>query len=181
MQQFVTAQNSTLPQMENRENIFIPVKEEIQKGFSFLDFLVIISALFVVGFLGYLFINPDKEGSDTRNIRRTADISSLLTSIYSYVQETGEVPTEIPTSDECVKVGHEICKAGPYDCTGLVNLSEMSEGEDIQQIISLPIDPENKTINGTGYFIAHDGAGQVTICAPYAERNISISFTKYVY
>lgn len=181
MQQYIATKSSAFPQVQDGENIFVPVKEEVQKGFSFLDFLVIISALFVVAFLGYLFKNPSKEDSDTRNIYRSADISSVLTSIYNHVQETGEIPTEIPISDECVRVGHEICKTGPYDCTGLVNLSLLSETEGEQQMISLPTDPQSKSINGTGYYIVQDGLGEVTVCAPYAERNILISFTKYVY
>lgn len=180
MEQLTTAQNLNKQQETVVKPVLSSPKNNKEKGFSFLDFLVIISALFVIGFLGYLYFNPNKEGAETRNIHRSADISSMLTSLYNYIEENNsEIPEVIPTSQECVKAGHEICKAGPYDCTGFVNLSFLSNNEEL--LLSLPIDPENKSINGTGYYIVQDGLGSITVCAPYAERNVKISFTKYMY
>ena len=152
---------------------------EEKKGFSILDFFIILSALFVVAFLGYLVINPDKENSDTRNVYRSADVSAILTSISAYVNETGEIPEQLPYGDTCVTHGNEICKTGPYDCTDLVDLSFLNSGE--SDSFSTPVDPLNRTINGTGYYVYHDGRGLITVCAPYAERNTEISFSKYIY
>ena len=174
MQTIETAQNSGLN--------FVPQKKaevKEKKGFSILDFLIILSALFVVAFLAYLVINPDKENSDTRNVYRSADVSAILTSITAYVNKTGEIPEEIPYGDTCVTHGNEICKTGPYDCTDLVNLSFLNEGG--SESFSTPVDPLNRTINGSGYYVYHDSRGMVTVCAPYAERNTEISFSKYIY
>lgn len=164
-----------------QEDEVLKVKKE-EKGFSILDFLVIIAAFFVIAFLGYLVLNPDKEGADKRNIHRSADVSSILTSISSYIGESGEIPDSIPVNNNCVGVENEICKIGPYNCKGLVDLSFLAEGENGEnKVLSIPADPSSKSVNGTGYYISQDGQGGVTVCAPYAERNVEISFTKSVF
>jgi hypothetical protein len=155
-------------------------KKVSSEGFSFLDFFVIISAFFVIAFLGYLVLNPDKQGADERNVHRSADISSILTSLSNHINSTGEIPDNIPVNKECVAVGNEICKIGPYNCKGLVDLSFLADPAK-ENVLSLPSDPVSKSVNGTGYYISQDGQGNVTVCAPYAERNVQISFTKYVF
>ncbi len=156
--------------------------EEHKTKFSILDILVVLSAFFVVGFLVYLFFNPNKEGSENRNSRRQADISMILSSIQSYTKDNNEIPKEVLISPQCMTAGNEICKIGPYDCTGLVNLNSIAKDKSgKERVLSIPSDPENRSINGTGYYISQDGLGNITICAPYAERNVSISFTKYMY
>jgi carbon monoxide dehydrogenase subunit G len=180
------------PAQENGINLLYEKyegKKELEKvvkkrkdTFSFLDFLVIICAFLVIAFLGYLVLNPEKEGADKRNIHRSADISSILTSVSKYVLDNKGVPESIPTTKECVSVGNEICRMGPYDCTGLVDLSFLNkESNGEESISSIPSDPSSKSVNGTGYYISYDGQGNITICAPYAERNVDISFTKFVF
>jgi hypothetical protein len=156
-------------------------QEKKKQGFSVLDFLVILSAFFVIAFLGYLYLNPDKKGADVRNVHRSADVSTILTAVVSYSSQENEVPDEIPLSNVCVSPGHEICKIGPYDCNGLVNLSFLNDGVSSEKLISIPSDPINKSTNGTGYYIVQDGAGRVTVCSPYAERNETIMFTRSVF
>jgi hypothetical protein len=181
MQQLETAPNSGINLLYKLRPKEEPTKGP-KRGFSVLDFFVILSAFFVIGFLGYLVLNPQKEGSDERNIHRSADISSILTSITNYIQTTDEIPDVIPTNKECLAVGNEICKIGPYDCKGLVDLSFLaSDGDESWNVISLPTDPSAKSVNGTGYYISQDGQGNITICAPYAERNVEISFSKFVF
>ena len=172
----MTVPNSGLNFLQKEE------PEEAKKGFQILDTLVILCALFVICFLGYLMINPQKEGADNRNAARTADISTILSSISTYTNKTGEIPEVIPVTDKCVSFGNEICKLGPYNCIDMVDLSILNneeEGEEI--VVSIPSDPMNSSVNGTGYYIIQDGVGTVTVCAPYAERGAEIVFEKYLY
>ncbi|MHC1716598.1 MAG: hypothetical protein AB9915_01715 [Candidatus Dojkabacteria bacterium] len=180
MENLLSTPNQSGSDVLTRKEILAMVEGD-KKGFSFLDFLVILSALFVIAFLGYLYLNPEKEGADTRNVYRSADVSSILTSVSAYSMEKGEIPESIPISRECVSTGHEICKLGPYECAGLVNLSFLNESKETDQMISIPSDPSNKSTNGTGYYISQDGTGSITVCAPYAERNMEILFTRSVF
>ena len=81
---------------------------------------------------------------------------------------------------KCVEYGNEICKSGPFDCTDLVNMEFLIE-EGSDALLVIPNDPLYISINGTGYFISQDGKGLVTVCAPHAERNQNISFSKQMY
>jgi len=53
--------------------------------------------------------------------------------------------------------------------------------ESTDVLVVMPDDPLYVSPNGTGYYIFNDGKGLITVCAPYAERNEEISFSKYMY
>ena len=156
------------------------LRKESKNRLKITEFLLILSAVGVVVFLALLVINPSKEAAEARNLKRTADLSTILVYLSSYVKEGKEIPREIPTSQECVGFTHEICKSGPYDCTDLVNMGFLT-GENQEKLVKIPNDPLYVSVNGTGYFISHNGKGQITVCAPHAERNEQISFSKYLY
>lgn len=163
---------------------FIPIRKEEEKfikeeKFNILEILVVISAFVVMGLLALLAINPSKEAAEARNIKRTADVSAILSYVSGYNNQYGEIPEQIPKSDTCVNFGNEICKTGPYNCTDLVDMSFLSK--DQEELIVMPQDPLYISINGTGYYISKDGKGYVTVCAPHAERNEKISFSKLMY
>jgi hypothetical protein len=161
----------------------IKKKEPIKKEqFTLLDILVMLSALFVIIFFVYLIINPGKRGSDKRNTQRAGDIETIISLLSSYIEKEGEIPENIPEGENCMQYGHEICKSGPSDCAGLVNLSYLVETENEgEQVLSLPEDPMVSASNGTGYYIVQDGGGYITVCAPNAERKVEISLKKYMY
>lgn len=162
---------------------FVPKKVETKKesgGFKLLEILVILSAFVVIGLLVLLAVNPNKEAAEARNVKRIADVSSILTMVSSYARQYGEIPEVIPVNESCVYYGNEICKSGPYDCTDLVKMSAIYT-EDDGELVVIPEDPLYISINGTGYYIAQGKEGLVTVCAPHAERNEKISFSKLMY
>ena len=155
-------------------------KKESSNKFKFTEILLILSALGVVVFLVLLVINPNKEAAEARNLKRTADVSMILSYISSYANTVFSIPEEIPQSSECVQYGNEICKTGPFNCTDLVNMGFLSENNG-DALVVMPNDPLYISVNGTGYFVSNNGNGSVTVCAPHAERNKEISFSKYIY
>jgi len=158
----------------------IPKKEKDSKRFKYTEIMLVLSALGVLIFLALLAINPSKEAAEARNLQRSADVAMILSYVSSYVNAQSEIPEAIPSSTECVEYGNEICKTGPFDCTDLVSMSFLIE-EDEEALLVIPTDPQYISINGTGYFISQDDNGTVTVCAPHAERNEKISFSKYMY
>lgn len=155
----------------------IPTKK---RGYSIFEILVVLSAIGVVVVLAMLAINPGKKGAEARNAQRMADISYILAEVTMYSKKKASIPTVIPTSDQCVGFNQEICKTGPYDCSEFVDLSFLNDPNS-DNITQMPTDPLYVSINGTGYYISQDGRGSITVCAPYAERNEEITFTKYLY
>lgn len=151
-----------------------------KKNYTVLEILIVITAIAVVVVLALLAINPGKQGSDIRNTQRRADISYILTEVSTYSRENRGIPDSIPVNDDCVSFGNEICKIGPYDCVDFVDLSFLND-PDSEDVIKIPVDPLYVSVSGTGYYIVQDGEGGITVCAPYAERNENITFTKYLY
>ena len=147
--------------------------------FKFTEIMLVVSAVGIVIFLALLAINPSKEAAEARNLKRSADVAQILSYVSSYVNAQSEIPEAIPGSTECVEYGNEICKTGPFDCTDLVSMSFLIKDE--EELLVIPTDPQYISINGTGYFISQDSKGTVTVCAPHAERNEKISFSKYMY
>ncbi|HCC67716.1 TPA: hypothetical protein DEP90_00680 [Patescibacteria group bacterium] len=173
-------ENLATPLSEQSKAIINTKEQGKKKNYTFIEILVVISAIGVVVVLALLAINPGKEGAEARNLQRQADISYILTEVSAYSRANQEIPYEIPVTYECVVLGNEICKIGPYDCEDLVNLSILND-PDSENVTQMPTDPLYISVNGTGYYIFQDGEGGVTVCAPYAERNKEISFTKYLY
>jgi type II secretory pathway pseudopilin PulG len=169
------------------EPISQQTKEKIQskdqpkrKKYSILEILVVFSAIGVVVALTFLAINPGKTGAEARNRQRQADVSYILSELSSYSRSREGIPDRIPIANQCVEFGNEICKIGPYDCEDLVDLSFLNDPES-QDPVKIPTDPLYISVNGTGYYTFQDGRGSITVCAPYAERNEEITFTKYLY
>jgi hypothetical protein len=64
------------------------------------------------------------------------------------------------------------------DCTGMVKLNSLIE---MGLLTRIPVDDLETSGNGSGYYISHDGDGNVMVCAPLAERGVEISLKQFVY
>lgn len=159
------------------------IREEIKpkkERYSVLEIFIVLSAISVVIVLALLAVNPGKKGAEARNRQRRADLSYILNQVSANSRSREGISNIIPTSDQCVSFGNEICKIGPYDCRDYVDLSFLNPPNS-EDIIQIPIDPLYISANGTGYYIVQDGTGGLTVCSPYAERSEEITFTKYLY
>jgi hypothetical protein len=143
-----------------------------------LDGLVFFSIFLVVGGFAYMILNPGKMKSDSRNSDRNTAILSIMESMKAYVSATGNIPSMIPLNRTCASIGNEICKTGVTDCKGYVDLTSALE---YTKDKTLPIDAFRTQGNGTGYYISHDGEGNVIVCAPLSERNVNITIKQFMY
>jgi hypothetical protein len=83
------------------------------------------------------------------------------------------MPSDITTTPT------EICATGAANCTGLVDLSAITANK--KYIHKIPTDPQCSklcTTNGTGYKIVKSANGRITVSAPAAEQNKTISVTR---
>jgi type II secretory pathway pseudopilin PulG len=165
---------------ETKEKLSNKNSQPRKKRYSIFEILVVLSAIGVVAVLALLAINPGKEGAESRNAKRRADTSYILAEVTMYSKSKGSIPNIIPTSQQCVAFNQEICKTGPYNCSEFVDLSFLNDPNS-DNVTQMPTDPLYISVNGTGYYISQDGIGSITVCAPYAERNEEITFTKYLY
>jgi len=148
------------------------------KSHLLLDVMVIFSIFLVIGGFAYMILNPGKMRSDVRNSSRNTDILDIMQDMSVYTETTGNIPEMIPLNRSCASIGNEICKTGIADCKGYIDLTKAVE---LGRTKTLPVDPLRSTGNGTGYYISHDGEGNIMVCAPLAERNVKIELKLFMY
>lgn len=151
--------------------------EPKQSGFTLLEILLVIAAIAILAGIVIIAVNPNKQLGDTKNAQRRVDVNTILNAAYQYsIDNSGTLPSSIPTSVTCSTPStNEVCKTGGT-CTGLVDLSVLTASE--KYVVTIPADPTGSSTNGTGYFIAKNSNGRVTVCAPSAEQGVTISVSR---
>lgn len=145
-----------------------------QSGFTLLEVLLIIAIVAILAAIIVIVINPSKNHSDSRNIQRSGDVSTIINSVYQYaLDNNGALPAGITTT------ATEICTTGAGTCTGLVDLTALTTSG--KYLVSLPKDPQCPTgcaTNGIGYRISKDSNNRLIVSAPGAEQSKTITVTK---
>jgi prepilin-type N-terminal cleavage/methylation domain-containing protein len=153
------------------------MKSHLKRGFTLLEILLVVAAIGILAGIVILAINPGKQLGDTRNAQRKADVNTLLNATYQYTIDNGVAPATIASSTCATVATNEICATGAASCTGLIDLSALTNSQ--KYIVSMPTDPSGATTtNGTGYRIAKNGNNRITVCAPGAESGATVSVTR---
>ena len=142
-----------------------------KSGFTLLEILLVVAAIGILAGIVIFAINPAKQLADTRNAQRKVDVNTILNALSQYaIDHNGTLPEDITTSSL------EICKTDVVVCGDLVDLSELTlHGK---YLMSLPVDPIAPEGDRTGYFVLKDSYSHITVSAPYAEQNVTISVTR---
>lgn len=141
------------------------------EGFTLLEILLVVAAIGILAGIVILAINPNKQLGETRNAQRQNDVTTILNAVYQYALDNdGSLPTSIDTS------AGEICKTDAASCTGLIDLSVLTDAE--EYLTSMPTDPTGSSTNGAGYEILRTANERVTVSAPDAEQGATISVTR---
>jgi peptidoglycan hydrolase-like protein with peptidoglycan-binding domain len=109
--------------------------------------------------------------SDIRNASRNSAVNTILNAVTQYaVDNNGILPTGITTTPT------EICATGTTSCSGMVNLSVLSDNG--KYVTAIPRDPQVTSTKGTAYVISKNNSGRITVSALYAEGGKVISVTR---
>ncbi len=141
-------------------------------GFTLLEILLVVAAIAILAGIVILAINPQKQLADTRNSERSVDVNTILNGVYQYaIDNDGVLPSSIDGT------ATEICKTDEADCTGLIDLSVLTDGG--TYLTAIPTDPQGGTDPaGAGYTIMENTNGRITVSAPKAENGAVISSTR---
>lgn len=141
-----------------------------QSGFTLLEILLVVAAIGILAGIVIFAINPAKQLGDTRNAQRRVDVNTILNALYQYsIDNNGSFPVDIPSDST------EICYEEGV-CGSLVDLSELTNQG--KYLIAIPLDPQAGSSINTGYWISADAYNHITIEAPNAENDVSISVTR---
>jgi prepilin-type N-terminal cleavage/methylation domain-containing protein len=143
-----------------------------KRGFTLVEVLLVIVIIAILAGIVIVAINPSRQISQANNSQRDADVKAILNAVSEYaIDNRGALPSAITTT--ATTVGSS---TGQIDvCSNLVPT----------YIAEMPFDPtasgaaySSCSSYNTGYTIASDTAGRVTVAAPSAELSETISVTQ---
>jgi prepilin-type N-terminal cleavage/methylation domain-containing protein len=137
-------------------------------AFTLLEILLVVAALSILAGIVIIAINPSRQLATTRNAQRAMDVNTIFKAVYQYaIDHKGLLPASIGTTPV------EICRSNAVSCAGMVNLSSLTDNG--TYLVSLPIDPTDSSVNGTGYMIYKTSAGRPIVDSSLAELGQQIS------
>jgi type IV pilus assembly protein PilA len=150
-----------------------------KRGFTLLEILLVVAAIAILAGIVIVAINPAEQLGQTRNAQRKTDVRTILSAIQQFQLRTGALPAGL-TSGTCGDdESQEICRTGASSCSGLLELSELTD--DQKYLTAIPVDPAGSIAgsgNGTGYQVSLESSNRVTVCAVQAELGETISATQ---
>ena len=169
---------------------FKTIKHKTQAGFTLLEVLLVVAIIAILAGIVIIAINPGKNLGDTRNSQRSADVNTIINSLYQYAVDnngsfpgTGGTRTGAAAIPQAPTAAVEICNQTTATCTGLVDLNVLSLAG--KYVVSIPKDPQAPNgcssgcgANGTGYTVQKDANGRLIVTSMAAEQGKTISVTK---
>lgn len=140
---------------------------EKEKAFTLLEILLVVAAIVILAGIVIIAINPSRQLATVRNSQREMDVNTIYKAANQYIIDKGLLSASITSTPV------EICRTGASDCTGLVDLSVLSNNS--TYLVSLPTDPKVASPNGTGYTICQTASGRVEIYSLLAELDQQIT------
>lgn len=152
-------------------NSTLPKLNKSQKGFTLVELLVVLGILVIILTLVLIAVNPSRQFSQANNVRRRADVVTILNSIGEYAADNnGDLPAGITSTATNMGSG-----TGDVDiCADLVD----------RYIAEMPYDPTTGSFTScsdydTQYTIRTTGSnGRVIVEAPDAEISETIDVTR---
>jgi prepilin-type N-terminal cleavage/methylation domain-containing protein len=160
-----------------------------EKGFTLIELLVVIAIIAVLSLAVFSSINPKKRIQQSRDTNRTADVGSIISAIYMYINENnGALPTGLTLNMAERQLGtsngsggsNPSCAISTGTCN-VVNTACLDLTTPLNRYLaSIPIDPLKTTFSAsnTGYSVAVNTNGIVTVKACGAEQASSISISR---
>lgn len=148
-----------------------------KKAFTLLEILLVVAAIAILAGIVILALNPAKQLADARNAQRESDVTTILNAVYQYYIDEGDIPSTIYQGTTCEgSSNYQICKGDASSCTGLTDLEVLIDDE--LYLVDIPYDPTGSTNTGAGYRIFRSEHDRITVCAPDAERDKTISVSR---
>lgn len=131
--------------------------QNIRKGFTLIELIVVIGVLAILFTITLVALNPARQFAQARDTQRRSDVTAILNAVGQFYINNGQFPLGVDGTNREIAAG-----AGNADlCYQLVTLYLAAMPVDPQ--VGDPVSPCNATYN-TGYSIQANG-DRVTVSA----------------
>ncbi len=154
------------------------VGEAVRKsGFTLIEILVVIGIIAILAAIVIIAINPAKQFAQARNTQRQAGVNTVLNAVGQRLADNKGIFAGAFTVGGVTYT----CPTIPAGPTGLTDGVPPGAELDLSclrptYVATIPEDPDSTITAGTltGYTIAVDATGRITVCAPQAATETSI-------
>lgn len=152
----------------------------MRKGFTLIEILIVVGVMAILAAIVIIAINPARQFAQARNTQRRSDVVAILDAVHQRMVDNagsfaeGTTCDALPSSASVITSTVAAGNVDLCDCLVTTYLAEM------------PRDPSDASAGYTdctdyytGYTISQDATtGRITVAAPSAELNLTISVTR---
>lgn len=152
--------------------LYCELMSTLKKGFTLIELLVVIGILGILLAIVLIAINPARQFAQADNTKRSSDLNTIINAIHQYsADHRGVLPPGMPAAAASPSPVQIASGSGSADICAAVVPTYVS---------LLPVDPTSPggsaisdcTSYTTGYYVAVDASGRVTVSAPSTNTTV---------
>lgn len=157
-------------------------KQVLPGGFTLMELLIVIAIIIVLAAAVFVALNPAKRFQDSRNARRSSDVSAILSALKIDQADNGGTyvaSVAALTADTAYQIGTD-ASGCDSSCTGVTQAAcaDLTALATEGYLGSIPFDPSTGTAEQTDYSIIRRASGTITISACDAEAGAVVSTSR---
>lgn len=153
----------------------------MKKGFTLIELLVVIAIIAILAVVVFVALNPVRRFADARNSTRISDVNSVLTAVHEYIVDNdGSYPTGMSTGMSETQLGTAAtgCATSTGGACGTADACLDLSTPLAAYLASIAVDPSETAAGKTGYSVAVNTNGIVTIRGCNAENAATIQVSR---